>query len=86
MRSTGVNVISVVELSKLPVFAVTASGDASQNADVDLSCSGLTELDLGADEVFIVSSGSSPSDLPPSPHTVRSRFTPEHITRWSHRR
>ncbi|XP_013766416.1 uncharacterized protein LOC106456221 isoform X1 [Pundamilia nyererei] len=51
---------------------VTASGDVSHSADVDLSCSGLTELDLGADDVFIVSSG--PSGLPPSPHTQRERF------------
>ncbi|XP_030593166.1 uncharacterized protein LOC115785568 isoform X2 [Archocentrus centrarchus] len=60
------------ENNNLP-HTVTASGDLSQNADVDISCSGLTELDLGADEVFIVSSGPSPSDLPPSPHT-RERF------------
>ncbi|XP_030274284.1 uncharacterized protein LOC115582447 isoform X2 [Sparus aurata] len=52
---------------------VSAGGDISQNAEVDLSCSGLTELDLGADEVFIVSSAPSPSRLPFSPHT-RERF------------
>lgn len=53
-------------------FVVSASIDISQNAEVDLSCSGLTELDLGADEVFIVSSAPSPSRLPFSPHTVRT--------------
>lgn len=55
---------------------VSAGGDISQNAEVDLSCSGLTELDLGADEVFIVSSAPSPSRLPFSPHTVRLGFMP----------
>ncbi|XP_042343714.1 uncharacterized protein si:dkey-112e17.1 [Plectropomus leopardus] len=53
---------------------VSAGGDISQSAEVDLSCSGLTELDLGADEVFIVSSAPSPSRLPFSPHTQRERF------------
>lgn len=43
----------------------------SPDADVDLSSSGLTELDLGADEVFLVSSPSSLSRLPFCPHTVR---------------
>ncbi|XP_026199063.1 uncharacterized protein si:dkey-112e17.1 isoform X2 [Anabas testudineus] len=52
---------------------VCASVDISQNTEVDLSCSGLTELDIGADEVFIVSSAPSPSRLPFSPHT-RERF------------
>ncbi|XP_029294731.1 uncharacterized protein LOC115012973 isoform X2 [Cottoperca gobio] len=56
-----------------PRHTVSAGGDISQSAEVDLSCSGLTELDLGADEVFIVSSASSPSSLPFSPHT-RERF------------
>ncbi|XP_044052230.1 uncharacterized protein si:dkey-112e17.1 [Siniperca chuatsi] len=53
---------------------VSAGGDISQNAEVDLCCSGLTELDLGADEVFIVSSAPSPSRLPFAPHTQRERF------------
>nr|XP_019949469.1 PREDICTED: uncharacterized protein LOC109633806 [Paralichthys olivaceus] len=57
-----------------PPHTVSASIDISQNAEVDLSCSGLTELDLGADEVFIVSSAPSPSRLPFSPHTQRERF------------
>ncbi|XP_037338027.2 uncharacterized protein si:dkey-112e17.1 isoform X2 [Pungitius pungitius] len=56
-----------------PPHTVSAGGDISQSAEVDLSCSGLTELDLGADEVFIVSSATSPSRLPFSPHT-RERF------------
>ncbi|KAM7416392.1 hypothetical protein PAMA_018451 [Pampus argenteus] len=53
---------------------VSAVGDISQDAEVDLSSSGLTELDLGADEVFIVSAAPSPSRLPFSPHTQRERF------------
>ncbi|KAM4576571.1 uncharacterized protein PAE49_006618 [Odontesthes bonariensis] len=57
-----------------PPHTVSAGDDFSQNADVDLSCSGLTELDLGADEVFIISSAASPSGLPFSPHTQRERF------------
>ncbi|XP_078106150.1 uncharacterized protein LOC144517837 isoform X2 [Sander vitreus] len=56
-----------------PPHSVSAGGDVSQSAEVDLSCSGLTELDLGADEVFIVSSAPSSSRLPFSPHT-RERF------------
>ncbi|XP_031704990.1 uncharacterized protein LOC116384459 isoform X2 [Anarrhichthys ocellatus] len=56
-----------------PPHTGSAGGDISQSAEVDLSCSGLTELDLGADEVFIVSSATSPSRLPFSPHT-RERF------------
>lgn len=54
---------------------VSASVDISQDAAVDLSCSGLTELDLGADEVFIVSSPPSPSGLPFSSHMVRTSLT-----------
>lgn len=56
------------------VCVVTADGDVSQNAEVDLSCSGLTELDLGADEVFIVSSPASPTRLPFARHAVRTSF------------
>ncbi|XP_029998868.1 uncharacterized protein LOC115425431 [Sphaeramia orbicularis] len=57
-----------------PPHTVSAGGDISQSAEVDLSSSGLTELDLGADEVFIVSPASSPGRLPISPHTQRERF------------
>ncbi|KAL0979225.1 hypothetical protein UPYG_G00182360 [Umbra pygmaea] len=54
---------------------VGVGGDVSQNAEVDLSSVGLMELDLGADEVFIVSPRSSPSSrLPFSAHTQRERF------------
>ncbi|XP_034006765.1 uncharacterized protein si:dkey-112e17.1 [Trematomus bernacchii] len=57
-----------------PPHTVSAGGDMPQSAEVELSCSGLTELDLGADEVFIVSSAPSSSRLPFSPHTQRERF------------
>uniref|UniRef100_A0A1A7WP86 CUB domain-containing protein n=1 Tax=Iconisemion striatum TaxID=60296 RepID=A0A1A7WP86_9TELE len=48
-------------------------GDISQNAEMDLSCIGLTELDLGADEVFLASSVTSPNRLPFSRH-AQERF------------
>ncbi|XP_007557029.1 uncharacterized protein LOC103141346 isoform X2 [Poecilia formosa] len=54
--------------------AVTAEGDAPQTADLELSCSGLTELDLGADEVFVVSPAACLSRLPFYPHAQRERF------------
>lgn len=56
------------------VSIVTADCDISDQAEEELSCSGLTELDLGTDEVFIVSSGPSPSRLPVSLHTVRPDY------------
>lgn len=52
---------------------VSVGGDTSQSAEVDLS-SGLTELDLGADEVFISTSpapSATTDRLPLSPHTQR---------------
>lgn len=52
--------------------SVSAHGDISQNAELELSSSGLTELDLGADEVFIVTPAASATGLPVCPHTVRS--------------
>ncbi|XP_029018392.1 uncharacterized protein si:dkey-112e17.1 [Betta splendens] len=57
-----------------PSHTARASVNTSQNTDVDLSCGGLTELDLGADEVFMASSAPSPGRLPVSPHTQRERF------------
>lgn len=45
----------------------------SEHAEVDLLSNGLTELDLGTDEVFIISSVPGPSSrMPFSAHTVRS--------------
>lgn len=53
----------------------SAGGGGSPSAEVDLS-SGLTELDLGSDEVFITSPtpSTTTSRLPLSPHTQRERF------------
>lgn len=53
---------------------VSIGGDTSQSAEVDLS-SGLTELDLGADEVFISSSPASSTNTDrQSQHTQQQRF------------
>ncbi|KAM9744726.1 uncharacterized protein ACNS7B_011838 [Menidia menidia] len=57
-----------------PPHTVSAGDDVSQNAEADLSFSGLTELDLGADEVFIISSAASPGGFSLYPHTQRDRF------------
>ncbi|XP_024132145.1 uncharacterized protein si:dkey-112e17.1 [Oryzias melastigma] len=57
-----------------PHTAIVADGEVAGNTEVDLSCCGLTELDLGADEVFIVSSNTTPSGLPFSPLTQPERF------------
>ncbi|KAG7490954.1 hypothetical protein JOB18_045662 [Solea senegalensis] len=54
-----------------PPHTVSASVDISQNAEMDLSCSGLTELDIGADDVFIATSAPSSCRLPFSTHTER---------------
>ncbi|KAK6313324.1 hypothetical protein J4Q44_G00166710 [Coregonus suidteri] len=66
----------------------SVGGDMSQHAEVDLSSNGLTELDLGSDEVFIISSVPNPSSrLPFSAHT-RERFLrhsdtgPGPVTDW----
>ncbi|XP_055743313.1 uncharacterized protein LOC129826517 [Salvelinus fontinalis] len=54
---------------------VSVGGDMSEHAGVDFSSNGLTELDLGTDEVFIISSVPSPSSrLLFSAHTQRERF------------
>ncbi|KAJ8005798.1 hypothetical protein DPEC_G00121620 [Dallia pectoralis] len=56
-------------------YPIGVGGDLSQNAEVDLSSNGLTELDLGADEVFIISSVPSPSSRLLFPaHPQRERF------------
>ncbi|KAJ8415384.1 hypothetical protein AAFF_G00423640 [Aldrovandia affinis] len=48
--------------------------DISQSSELELSPNGLTELDLGTDEVFVISSGPSPGGLSFCPHTQRERF------------
>lgn len=57
------------------LHTVSAGGDMSSSAEVDLS-GGLTELDLGADEVFITSPSPNTATgrLPLSPHTQHERF------------
>ncbi|XP_077417454.1 uncharacterized protein LOC144048885 [Vanacampus margaritifer] len=57
-----------------PPRKVSAGGDTSQNTELDLSSSGLAELDFGPDEVFIISSAPSPNRPSFSPHTQRERF------------
>ncbi|XP_061671963.1 uncharacterized protein si:dkey-112e17.1 [Syngnathoides biaculeatus] len=57
-----------------PPHIVSAGGDTSQNTELDLSSSGLAELDFGPDEVFIISSGPSPHRPSFSSHTQRERF------------
>ncbi|XP_036382127.1 uncharacterized protein si:dkey-112e17.1 [Megalops cyprinoides] len=54
--------------------SVSGGADISHNAELELSPNGLTELDLGTDEVFVISSGPSPSGLPFCPRTQRERF------------
>ncbi|XP_076003577.1 uncharacterized protein LOC142996515 [Genypterus blacodes] len=51
-------------------YTVSAHGGMSQNAELELSSSGLTELDLGADEVFIVTPAPSTPGLSICPHTL----------------
>ncbi|PWA18517.1 hypothetical protein CCH79_00009847 [Gambusia affinis] len=72
-NQAGPEMIAEPDIDSNQPRAVAAEGDAPQTADVELSCSGLTELDLGADEVFIVSPAACPSRLPFYPH-ARERF------------
>ncbi|XP_018618044.1 uncharacterized protein LOC108940384 [Scleropages formosus] len=51
----------------------SGGADPSHNAELELSPGGLTELDLGTDEVFVIPSGPAPSGPPLCPHT-RDRF------------
>ncbi|XP_051750124.1 uncharacterized protein si:dkey-112e17.1 [Ctenopharyngodon idella] len=48
--------------------------DVSEKGDLQLFSSGLTELELGTDEVFVIASTPSSAQLPFSPHTQRERF------------
>ncbi|XP_061528983.1 uncharacterized protein si:dkey-112e17.1 [Phycodurus eques] len=57
-----------------PPRTVSAGGDTSQNTELELSSSGLAELDFGPDEVFIISSAPSPHRPSFSQHTQRERF------------
>ncbi|KAJ8286001.1 hypothetical protein GJAV_G00033370 [Gymnothorax javanicus] len=54
---------------------ISAGADISQNSEPELSPHGLAELELGTDEVFVISSGPSASSrLPLSPYTHRERL------------
>ncbi|XP_022520453.2 uncharacterized protein si:dkey-112e17.1 [Astyanax mexicanus] len=52
--------------------SASAVCDVSQNAE--LCSDGLTELELGTDEVFVISSGPNATGPTVSPHTQRERF------------
>ncbi|XP_037114464.1 uncharacterized protein si:dkey-112e17.1 [Syngnathus acus] len=57
-----------------PLHTVSVGGDISQNRELDISSNGLAELDIGPDEVFIISSAPSPNSPSFSPRTQRERF------------
>ncbi|XP_028851978.1 uncharacterized protein LOC114799471 [Denticeps clupeoides] len=77
-------------LSSSPVLPHSGSpaADVSHSRELETSSSGLTELELGTDEVFVISSGPSPSRLPFCAHTQRERFLrhsdtgPSHLSDW----
>ncbi|XP_016409448.1 uncharacterized protein LOC107741260 [Sinocyclocheilus rhinocerous] len=48
--------------------------DVSEKAALEQFSSGLTELELGTDEVFVIASAPNSAQLPFSPHTQRDRF------------
>ncbi|KAG1958090.1 uncharacterized protein si:dkey-112e17.1 [Pimephales promelas] len=48
--------------------------DVSEKSDLQLFSSGLAELELGTDEVFVIASAPTSAQLPFSPHTQRERF------------
>ncbi|XP_016085299.1 uncharacterized protein [Sinocyclocheilus grahami] len=54
--------------------SVNGACDVSEKAALEQFSSGLTELELGTDEVFVISSAPNSAQLPFSPHTQRERF------------
>ncbi|XP_041957979.1 uncharacterized protein si:dkey-112e17.1 isoform X1 [Alosa sapidissima] len=68
-------------------LSFTAGVESATNPEQDTSSGGLSELELGTDEVFVISSGPSPSRLPFCPHT-RERFLrhsdtgPSQVSDW----
>ncbi|XP_062399047.1 uncharacterized protein si:dkey-112e17.1 [Sardina pilchardus] len=68
-------------------LSFTSGIEAATNPEQDISSGGLTELELGTDEVFVISSGPSPSRLPFCPQT-RERFLrhsdtgPSQVSDW----
>ncbi|XP_052411411.1 uncharacterized protein LOC127957081 [Carassius gibelio] len=54
--------------------SVKGACDMSEKAALEQFSSGLTELELGTDEVFVIASAPISAHLPFSPHTQRERF------------
>ncbi|XP_056313447.1 uncharacterized protein LOC130228953 [Danio aesculapii] len=69
--------------------SVKAACEVSDKAALELFSSGLTELELGTDEVFVIASAPTSAQLPFSPHIQRDRFLrhsdtgPSHPFDWS---
>ncbi|XP_026104448.1 uncharacterized protein LOC113076016 [Carassius auratus] len=54
--------------------SVKGACDMSEKAALEQFSSGLTELEVGTDEVFVIASAPISAHLPFSPHTQRERF------------
>ncbi|XP_042579494.1 uncharacterized protein LOC122137413 [Cyprinus carpio] len=54
--------------------SVKGACDTSEKAALEQFSSGLTELELGTDEVFVIATAPISAHLPFSPHTQRERF------------
>ncbi|KAF4112755.1 uncharacterized protein si:dkey-112e17.1 [Onychostoma macrolepis] len=54
--------------------SVNGACDVSEKAALEQFSGGLTELELGTDEVFVIASAPNSAQLPFSPHTQRERF------------
>ncbi|KAL1273871.1 hypothetical protein QQF64_026685 [Cirrhinus molitorella] len=54
--------------------SVNGACDVSEKAALEQFSSGLTELELGTDEVFVIASAPNSAQLPFSAHTQRERF------------
>lgn len=57
--------------------SVNGACDVSEKAALEQFSSGLTELELGTDEVFVIASAPNSAQLPFSPHTVSTLLHPE---------
>ncbi|XP_059407259.1 uncharacterized protein LOC132141604 [Carassius carassius] len=64
--------------------SVKGECDMSEKAALEQFSSGLTELELGTDEVFVIASAPISAHLPFSPHTQRERFLRHSDTGPSH--
>ncbi|XP_051958828.1 uncharacterized protein LOC127626804 isoform X2 [Xyrauchen texanus] len=54
--------------------SINGACDVSEKAALEMFSSGLTEVELGTDEVFVIASTPTSVNLPFSPHTQRERF------------